>query len=45
MHSRERCAGMRAGMKHLPAIVNSTDLISHTVRKSSRGDMKSDIVF
>lgn len=46
--SREIGAGMRAGMKHLPTIVNRTDLISRTVRshwKSSRGDMRSDIVF
>lgn len=46
--SREIGARMRAGMKHLPAIVNRIDLISCAVtnhRKSSRGDMRSDIVF
>lgn len=46
--SREIGAGMRAAMKHLPTIVNRTDLISRAVRshwKSSRRDMRSDIVF
>ena len=48
VESREIGAGMRAGVKHLPATVNRVDLISHFVRnhwKSSRGDMRSDIVF